>query len=250
MIFNRVIPSLLLSKKRLVKGINFKNHRDAGSPPSTIRSFNHQGADEIMLLDIDCSISKKEPDYESFKQVAKESFIPLTFGGGISNLKIAEKYFECGADKICLGTSALDNPNLITELSQIYGRQAVVINIDLIKIDNSYKIYNFAKKVDIDLDIFDWIKKIQDLGAGEIKLTSVNKEGLKNNYDFEMINKYNNNIDIPLIVEGGFGNLNHIKDCFENNINSIALGSMLIFSDFNLVKINKYLSSEGLHVRK
>ena len=251
MVFKRIIPSLLLSKNRLVKGKRFKNYRDAGKPNTTVRAFNYQGADEIILLDIDSSKINSFPDIDTIKIVAKECFVPLCVGGGIRNVDIANQIFDSGADKICLNTVAIENPNLIESLAKKYGSQAIVVSIDLLEDElGNYSVFDHRTNNKIKgLKPMEWIKRSISLGAGELKLTSVALEGSKKGFDFELLNKYRGLIDIPIIFEGGGGSLTDIEIAIKSNIEGIALGSMLIFSDYNLVKIQQHMKSKRLNIR-
>ena len=177
----RIIPSLLLSQGKLVKGVNFKNHRNAGSPASTIVALDSQGADEISLIDIDSYISlTPEPNLEILKKISKICSTPITFGGGINNLDFAKKIIRSGAEKIYLNRKILSNLNFISDLIINFGGQAIVIGINLIKIGNNYKIFENNK-----IEVLEYIDKIQKLGIGEIKILFVDREGNKSGLDLE-----------------------------------------------------------------
>tara|TARA_Y100000768_G_scaffold387901_1_gene380907 strand:- start:1682 stop:2428 length:747 start_codon:yes stop_codon:yes gene_type:complete len=247
MAFLRIIPSLLLSKKKLVKGIQFENHKVAGWPNSTITAFDSQGADEIQLIDIDTyNLDHNEPDYEVLKKIAENCSTPITFGGGINNMNLALKTIRSGAEKIYINREILKNRNLLTELSKTIGSQAIVVGINIIKIGKEYKIY---EKEGEDINLFEYLEKIQSLGAGEIKITLVDREGKKNGLDINICNKINKYLSIPCIFEGGVGSLEDLKIAFLNEIKAVSLGTMLIFSDYNIVKIKKYLFNENFNVR-
>lgn len=243
----RIIPSLLLSNGKLVKGSKFKNHMNAGSPASTVVALDSQGADEICLLDIDSYISnKKEPDLETLKKVSKISSTPITFGGGINNLEIAKKVLRSGAEKIYLNRSVIKNKNIIKELVSHFGGQALVVGINLIEYKNSYKIYEDKNNI---IDVIDYIIEIQNLGIGEIKITYVNREGSKKGLDLKYSNHLLKFIKVSSIFEGGIGNLSQLEECFKNNINAVALGTMITFSDYNIVKIKRYLFNKNYDIR-
>ena len=144
--YQRLIPSILISNERLVKGVSFKDFKDAGKPSTTARAHNHQGADEIIVSDIDSSANQKPPNFKVLKEISKEVFMPLTFFGGINDQKLARKCMDLGADKIGLNSTAIENPKLIRTLSRQFGSQSIIIGIDMIKIDNEYFVYNHAKK--------------------------------------------------------------------------------------------------------
>ena len=247
MSYIRIIPSLLLSKNKLVKGTRFKNHQLAGNPVSTIKAFESQKADEITLIDIDNYNQNKEnfvPDLYTLKEISKETSTPLTFGGGIQNLKIAKQIIENGAEKIFLNRSVLFNKLNIKEFVETFGGQAIVIGLNVIKINGKLKIYEKN-----DEDLYKYIEKMQKLGVGEFKITFVENEGTKKGMDIKMCVELQKLISISSIFEGGVGNLDHIKDLASNKISSIAMGRILIFNDFNIIKIKTFLKNENFEVR-
>jgi len=243
----RIIPSLLLSNGKLVKGCSFKNHKNAGSPASTVVALDSQGADEIFLLDIDSYISnKKEPDLETLKKVSKISSTPITFGGGINNHEIAKKVLRSGAEKIYLNRAVIKNKNIIKELVSHFGGQAVVIGINLTEYKNSYKIYEDKNNI---INLIDYIREIQNLGIGEIKITYVDREGSKKGLDLKFSKYIHKFVRVSSIFEGGIGNLSQLEECFKNDIKAVALGSMITFSDYNIVKIKRYLFNKNYEIR-
>ena len=243
----RIIPSLLLSKGKLVKGSNFKNHKNAGSPASTVVALDSQGADEISLIDIDSYISnKKNPDLETLKKVSQVSSTPITFGGGITNLEIAKKVIRSGAEKIYLNRAILEKKNFIKELIKHFGGQAIVVGINLIEDKDSYKIYEDKNNT---INLKNYINEIQDLGIGEIKITFVNREGSKKGLDLNCCANLLKVIRVSCIFEGGIGTLDQIEESFKKNIEAIALGTMITFSDYNIVKIKRYLYNKNYKIR-
>ncbi len=248
--YQRLIPSILIQGNRLVKGKFFDNHKDAGSPRTTARAHNHQGADELLVSDIKASKFNIPPNFEILKEIAKEVFMPLTFFGGISSVQLARKCMDIGADKIGLNTTAIDNPNLINSLARQFGSQAVVLGLDIIKIDNNYFVYDHrSKKAIQDLEPLIWAKQAIDLGCGEIRIMSVDKEGSQNGFDFNIFNKMRKIANIPIILEGGAGGLDDLEEAYDNGVNGIALGSQLVFSDSNLIKIKKHLKTKNKNIR-
>ena len=243
----RIIPSLLLSKNKLVKGTRFKNHQTAGNPVSTIKAFESQKADEITLIDIDNYNQNKRnfiPDLSTLKEISKETSTPLTFGGGIQNLNIAKQIIENGAEKIFLNRSVLFNKINIKEFVETFGGQAIVIGLNVIKINGKLKIYEKN-----DEDLYKYIEKMQKLGVGEFKITFVENEGTKKGMDIKTCVELQKLISISSIFEGGVGNLDHIKDLVLNKISSIAIGRILIFNDYNIIKIKTFLKNENFEVR-
>jgi imidazole glycerol-phosphate synthase subunit HisF len=248
MSYLRIIPSLLLSQGKLVKGVGFKNHRNAGSPASTIVALESQGADEISLIDIDSYINnkKKEPDFEILKKISETSSTPITFGGGITNLEIAKKVIRSGAEKIYLNRAILNSRDLIQDIVKYFGGQAIVIGINLIKFKDSYKIY---EDLNNKINLLNYISEIQNLGIGEIKINFVDREGKKEGLDLEFSEKILNHIRVSCIFEGGIGSLNQIEDAFNKKINAVALGTMITFNDYNIFKIKRYLFDKNYNVR-
>jgi cyclase len=243
----RIIPSLLLSNKKLVKGTMFKNHKSAGNPITTTLAFENQGADEISIIDIDCYKKKDlEPDYNTLSKIAKFSTTPITFGGGVKNLNIAKKVIRAGAEKIYINRSILKNKGIITDLVKYFGGQAVVVGINLFKENNNYRIYEDIKN---EIDLEKYILQIQEMGIGEIKILFVDREGNKIGLDLECCKYLNKIINVSCIFEGGIGSLDHLENAFDEGIKAISLGTMLIFCDYNIVKIKTHLLNKGYNVR-
>lgn len=243
----RVIPSLLLLNKKLVKGVCFKNFKNAGSPLSTITAFDSQGADEILIMDINTYLDKKkEPDYEIIKKISGISSTPITFGGGIRNIEIAKKIIRFGIEKIYLNRIVFENKNIVTQLIKYLGGQALVIGVNLIKIQGKYRIYEDKEN---KIDVLKYIIDIQNMGIGEIKITFVDREGKKCGLDNKFCKYIMSYIWVSSIFEGGIGSLEHLEDAFKEKIGAIALGTMLTFNDYNIVKIKRHLYNKGFNVR-
>lgn len=242
MTFKRLIPFMLLKDKRIVKGVNFKKHEDAGDPINTSRIYNAQLADEIIIIDIKATSTKKNPDFDILKKMAKNCFIPITFGGGISNIDIAFKAFDSGADKIVINSEARNNPKFIEECSKIFGKQAVVIAIDYKYINNKPKVFeNNGTKITDD-DPLEWAKFISKKGVGEIIFTNIDNEGTKRGIDNFFLKKASKELKLPIIGHGGAGDLNDFVEPFKKtNISAIAAGRLLQFADNNLLKIRQYM---------
>lgn len=248
--YQRLIPSILISSERLVKGVGFKNFKDAGKPSTTARAHNHQGADEIIVSDIDSSANQKPPNFRVLKEISKEVFMPLTFFGGIKDQKLARECMDLGADKIGLNSTAIENPKLINILSRQFGSQSIVVGVDILKINNDYFVYNHAKKKIVnDLKPINWVKEVISYGCGEIRLMSVDKEGTKLGFDFDMYKIFRKEINVPIILEGGAGSLKDIEEAYDLGVNGVALGSCLVFADNNIIKIKKYLFSKNKNIR-
>lgn len=250
MLLKRLIPSLLLKNGRLVKGVRFGDHRDAGNPVTTARAHDAQGADEILILDIEASRTGQEPDFATLRKVADECFVPVTFGGGISSRDLAARAMDAGADKLTVTTTALDNPGLIDDLAHLFGAQAVVLGVDLVTVDGRARLYDHRAGRPIgDRNALDWIREAEDRGAGEIRLMSVDREGMREGMDIDLIHRFAAEIRVPLVAEGGAGILDHLGEGLEAGLSGVAVGTMLVFSDNNLVKIKRFLKSRDLAMR-
>lgn len=250
--FQRLIPCLLLHEGRLVKGHNFRDLRDAGSPRTTARAHNHQGADELLLCDIDASRKSKQPDVEVIRQVATECHMPLCVAGGIRGVAEAAAVMDAGADKICLTTTALDDPEMVSVLAHTYGSQAIVLGVDISKDANGeYRIFDHRTRALLaDRDPFEWVSMAVDMGAGEVRLMSVDQEGSLGGYDLDLFAMVRSDVNVPIILEGGAGTLNHVQDAFDAGVDGAGVGSMLVFSDANLVKIKQHLITAGMNIRR
>ena len=243
----RIIPSLLISNGKLVKGINFKNFKNAGSPVTTVAALDSQKADEIFIIDIDCYNKKKlEPDFELLEKIAEINSTPITFGGGIKNFIMAKKAFTSGADKIFLNSIIFDDEKIIDEIALQYGNQAVVAGMNIINKNGKYFLMedNYNK-----INPIDYAKKLQKLGAGELKIIFVNLEGTKKGIDIDYSKKISDSVKIPCIFEGGIGNLDQLDLFFKSGLMSIGLGSLITFSDNNIVKIKHHLINKNFNIR-
>lgn len=237
---------MLLNRGRLVKGKCFTNHLDAGNPATTAKAYNAQGADEILLLDIQASKIGSEPDFKTLMSVANECFIPLTVGGGVTSSEIATKCFDSGADKIFLNTTALDNPGLIEKIAGRFGSQSVMLGVDLYENEHGHFLFDHrTNNLVNDSDWKIWVQQSLDKGVGEIRIMSVSKEGQKKGVDMKLFREFKSIANVPLILEGGIGSLEDIDKAFHGGADAIAFGTLLVFSDNNIVKIKSYLSNAG-----
>lgn len=242
----RIIPSMLLRKGRLVKGRQFAEHRDAGAPATTARAHSAQGADEVMLLDIDASRTGAEPDFASLEKVASEVQIPLTFGGGLSSSERIHRAIFSGADKVCLTTAALNNPGLIDLGARRFGAQAIVLGIDCL---NGRVFDHVERRTHDRLTPEEWASESVRRGAGEIRLCAVEREGGRQGLDLDLYTRVRAKVNVPIILEGGIGTLEQIAGAMGSGADSVALGTFLVFTDANLVKIRRYLQNAGIAVR-
>ncbi len=246
----RIIPSLLLRGGRLVKGVAYADHRDAGRPDTTARAHNAQGADELLLLDIDASRERREPDLTSVAAVARSCCMPLTVGGGIRTLATAQRCMNAGADKICLTTTALDDPALIGRLAHVFGAQAIVIGLDVITTSAGRRLYDHRNHRPIHgIAWEEWLKRAVAEGAGEVRLMAVDREGARSGLDTALLAEASALVDVPIILEGGAGSLDQVAAAMTAGADAVALGSMLVFSDNNIFKVKSFLKNAGLEMR-
>ena len=231
MLQKRVIPCLLLHKGGLYKTQKFKKPTYIGDPINAIKIFNEKEVDELIFVDIDATTQSKEPNYKMIEDIASECFMPLCYGGGVKNIEHMKKIYALGVEKISLSSSAVLNLELIREAANIFGNQSVIVTIDVKKDFWEKKkvfINNGAKNT--KLDVIEFIKKVETLGAGEIVVNSVDHDGEMNGYDVELLKEIKQNINIPIIALGGAGNLNHIKEAFEiAKVDAVACGSMFVY---------------------
>ncbi len=239
--FKRIIPSLLIKNNKLVKGVKFKNHRIVGNPATTAKSLGAQQSDELFAVNLDSYIDNSKQNYRIIKEISNSTMTPLTFGGGVKSVKEAKNVFLNGADKIYLNSNLFNNINLLEDVAKVYGSQSVMAGINII---NDLNI--LEKK---NLNALEWIKKLEDSGAGEVKINFVELEGTSSGFNKKICEKLLKAVSIPLIFEGGIGSLNQIKDAFSVGINSIALGTMIYFKDYNIMKIKQFLKNNGYQIR-
>ncbi len=246
----RIIPSLLVRQGRLVKGVAYADHRDAGRPETTARAHNAQGADELLLLDIDAGREGREPDLMTVAAVARACLMPLTVGGGVRTIETAHRCMEAGADKICLTSTALDNPALIGQLARIFGTQAIVLGIDVITTNRKRCLYDHrARRPVAGIAWNEWLKRGVGEGAGEVRVMAVEREGTRAGLDVALLADASALVNVPIIIEGGAGSLDQLAAAMRAGVDAVALGTMLVFSDNNIHKVKSFLKNAGLAVR-
>ena len=249
MLKHRIIPCVLLKDWQLTKSVSFKEFRTIGHPKVTAKIYNKRNVDELIVLDIDASFSKKTINFKTLSDIAKECFMPLTLGGGIKSLDDISELLVIGADKISLNTIALQRPNFITEASNKFGSQCIVVSIDVIKQDDSYKIFNKNLGILQDLDLVEWAKRCEFLGAGEILLTSVDNDGQQCGYDTELISLVARQITIPIIANGGAAEPADAIKAINSGADAIAAASIFHFTQYTPNSIKKSLNQAGIAVR-
>ena len=251
MLKKRVIPCLDINKGRVVKGINFVNLIDAGDPVEQAKVYNDNGADEICFLDITASHENRSIILEVVKKTTEKCFVPLTVGGGIRTIKDIGNLLRAGADKVSINTAAVINPELIKEGAKQFGSQCMVVAIDAKKVgDNNWEVFTHGGRNPSGYEVLKFAEKMQSLGAGEILLTSMDRDGTKKGYDLDLTKKISNNLNIPVIASGGVGNLEHLYEGFNiGNASAVLAASIFHFGEYSIIEAKQYLDSKGIPVR-
>jgi len=237
----RIIPSLLIKDKGLVKTVNFKNPKYVGDPINAVRIFNEKEVDELAIFDIDATLLNKEPDYSLIERLANQSMMPLCYGGGVKTVEQAQRIFSLGIEKIALSSAVIINPNLITQISDRVGSQSMIVVLDVKKkLFGGYEVYINNGKKATGINPFKFVEQAQRLGAGEIVINSIDRDGLMNGYDLDLIKKVREKITLPMTVLGGAGSLDDIKKVIdEHGVIGVAAGSLFVFKGpYKAVLIN------------
>jgi len=246
----RIIPCLDVKDGRVVKGVNFVNLRDAGDPSDNAKVYNDEGADELVFLDITASHENRKTMAHVVEKVARRVFMPLTVGGGINSLSDIRDLLNAGCDKVSINTKAVKDPGFISEASSRFGSQCIVVAIDAKRKGESWEVFIKGGREPVGLDAIVWAKKAEKLGAGEILLTSMDKDGTKNGYDVELTSKISGSLSIPVIASGGCGTMEHFLDVFKSGKADAALAaSVFHFREMKIIDVKKYLDREGVAVR-
>ena len=235
MLRNRIIPILLLRDQSLVKTNRFGKYTYVGDPCNTVRIFNELEVDELFFLDINVSVKNQHPDLNILKDIADECFMPLGYGGGIRSLEDAKKIFDIGFEKVALNTQALENPGLITEIARHYGSQAVIVSIDVKKsFLSTEKVWSYGGKRNTNMHPVQWAKQAEALGAGEILITSIDREGTWSGFDLELIAAISSSVHVPVVAHGGGGCKQDIQDAIEiGGASAVGVGSMVVYHKKN-----------------
>lgn len=258
MLSKRIIPCLDVMQGRVVKGINFVQLADAGDPVELAKIYDAEGADELVFLDITASYEKRMIMIDVVSRVAEEVFIPFTVGGGINDIETINKLLSAGADKVSINTAAVNNPSFILEASKKFGSQCIVVAIDAkqivkngLPVPYKWEIYTHGGRVATGLDAIEWAKKAESLGAGEILLTSMDRDGTKDGYDIDLTLAVSRAAGIPVIASGGAGKLEHIYEVLTKaEADAALLASLLHYGEFRIRQIKNYLDDRGISVRK
>ena len=251
MLKKRIIPTLLYKDFGLVKGKQFNSWRRVGSVLPTVKVFNLREVDELIFLDITATNNKKEPNYDLIKEISKFCLVPLTIGGGINSLDQVDKMFEIGADKVSVNTASYKNPKLIYEIANKYGIQCVVASVDVLYENKKWSCYANSGLKNMKLDPVSWVKTLESYGAGEILLTSIDRDGTMNGYDHEIISAVSSSIKIPIIASGGAGNFDDMSYAISNSgASALSASSIFHFTEKTPMEVKKYLSNQGIAIRK
>ena len=249
--FKRIIPCLDVKSGRIVKGINFVNLVDAGDPTEQAKFYSENGADEICFLDITASNENRNIILDVVKKTSQKCFVPLTVGGGVRNINDIANLLNSGADKVSINTAAVKNINIVKESAENFGSQCTVIAIYAKKNgENKWEVFTHGGRNSTGKDVLTYAKQVEKLGAGEILLTSMDRDGTKKGYDLELTELISNSVNIPVIASGGVGRLEHLYDGFNKGKASAALAASIFhFGEFSIKDAKKYLDSKGITVR-
>jgi len=251
----RIIPCLDVDAGRVVKGVKFLEIRDAGDPVEIARRYDKEGADEITFLDITASSDNRETLVHVVEQVASEVFIPLTVGGGIRQVSDIRRMLNAGADKVAINTAAVTNPDLVKEAAQKVGSQCIVVAIDAKRVsapgeESRWEIFTHGGRKATGLDAIEWAQKMETFGAGEILLTSMDRDGTKIGFDLDLCRQVSDTVGIPVIASGGVGNLDHLVDgVVKGKADAVLAASIFHFVEYSIGEAKQYMASKGIEVR-
>ncbi|MEG6616151.1 imidazole glycerol phosphate synthase subunit HisF [Peptococcaceae bacterium 1198_IL3148] len=252
MLLKRIIPCLDVTDGRVVKGTNFVNLRDAGDPVELAALYDREGADELVFLDITATSDGRATMLDVVQRTAEQVFIPFTVGGGIRTVADMREMLRAGADKVAINTAAIKNPQVIYEGANKFGNQCIVVAIDARQVGaNKWEIYTHGGRKPTGIDAIEWAQKVEELGAGEILLTSMDRDGTKEGFDLELTKAVAAAVNIPIIASGGVGNLQHIADGFTKGMADAALAASIFhFREYSIAEAKEFLAQQGIAVRK
>jgi cyclase len=246
----RIIPCLDVDNGRVVKGVKFVNIRDAGDPVEIARRYDEQGADELTFLDITASSDNRETIVHVVEHVADQVFIPLTVGGGIRRVEDVRRMLNAGADKVAINTAAVNRPELIREASDHFGSQAIVVAVDARRVGDHWEVYTHGGRKPTGLDAVEWAKKMADFGAGEILLTSMDRDGTRDGFDLPLTRAVCDAVTIPVIASGGVGNLDHLAEgVLEGHADAVLAASIFHFGEYTVEQAKRRMAERGIEVR-
>ncbi len=252
----RIIPCLDVDKGRVVKGVNFVDIRDAGDPVEVARKYNEQGADEITFLDITASHESRDTTYETVERMAAEVFIPLTVGGGVRTVEDIRKLLNAGADKVSINTAAVFNPEFVREVADRFGSQCIVVAIDAKRVSGEgeeprWEIFTHGGRKPTGLDAVEWARKMTTMGAGELLLTSMDRDGTKIGFDLGLTRAISDAVSVPVIASGGVGELQHLADgVTEGRADAVLAASIFHFGQHTIPEAKAFMKAQGIVVRE
>jgi len=250
MLKSRIIPCLDVKNGRVVKGINFVDLKDAGDPVEQAKIYSDSGADEICFLDITASNENRETIYDVVERTSKKCFVPLTVGGGVRSVEDISKLLNCGADKVSINTAAVENPRVIEESSKKFGSQCIVVAIDAKKKNDKWEIFTHGGRNNSGINALEFAKKMENSGAGELLVTSMDRDGTQVGYDNELMSNITAIVNIPVIASGGVGNLDHLVDGIKlGNASAVLAASIFHYGKHSVKEAKEYLDSKGIPVR-
>lgn len=246
----RIIPCMDVTDGRVVKGVNFVELRDAGDPVEIARRYDEQGADELTFLDITASSDNRGLILHIIEQVASQVFIPLTVGGGVRAVEDVRRLLNAGADKVSMNTSAVVNPQLVADASGRFGSQCIVVAIDAKRVGDHWEVFTHGGRKPTGLDAVAWAKKMVELGAGELLLTSMDRDGTKSGFDLALTRAISDAVDVPIIASGGVGNLDHLVDGVQKGgADAVLAASIFHFGEYSVNQAKHYMADHGIEVR-
>lgn len=251
MLSKRIIPCLDVKDGRVVKGVNFVNLRDAGDPVEIAKKYSDEGADEICFLDITASNEERKTMIDVVERTAAQVFVPLTVGGGVRTLDDVRQILLAGADKVSINTAAVKNPDFVKEAADKFGSQCIVVAIDARSVgDSKWEVFTHGGRNPTGIDAVQWAQKMEDYGAGEILLTSMDKDGTKSGYDLPLTKTISRNLRIPIIASGGAGNLEHLSDGVKlGEADAVLVASIFHYGEYTIKEAKEFLSADGISVR-
>ena len=250
MLKNRIIPCLDVKNGRVVKGINFVDLKDAGDPVEQAKIYSDGGADEICFLDITASNENRDIIYEVVEKTSKKCFVPLTVGGGIRSVEDINKLLNCGADKVSINTAAVENSKVVIDSSKKFGSQCIVVAIDAKKNEDKWEVFTHGGRNNSGIDALKYAKQMEENGAGELLVTSMDRDGTQVGYDIELMSQISSQVNIPVIASGGVGNLDHLVDGIKlGNASAVLAASIFHYGKHSLKEAKEYLDSKGIPVR-
>jgi len=250
MLAKRIIPCLDIKNGRTVKGVNFFNLKDAGDPIELAVNYSQNNADELVFLDISATEQKRKTLHDLVYEIAKSIDIPFTVGGGINSIKDVEKLLKNGADKISINSAAINDPDIIKTSSKHFGSQCIVVAVDVKKIGNEWEVFSHGGTKSTGIEAISWLKKVEELGAGEVLLTSMDRDGTKLGFDNDILYEANKILSIPVIASGGVGLIKHFYEgVIKGRADALLAASVFHFNEFSIMDVKKYLKSKNIQVR-